>query len=85
MGWSLTKLEKYDEAQKAFYLPLKLLHFSSSLAPGAAFWYAVIEEQKGNTDKSKESFEYILKDLANIWICLARRSLSRKGISQKKI
>ena len=58
------------------------LHFSSSLAPGAAFWYAVIEEQ--NTDKSKESFEYILKT-NYIWICFARRSLFRKGTSQKDL
>lgn len=60
MGWSLTKLERFEEAQKAFTYVQKL-HFHSSLAAGAAFWYAAIEEQKGNHDKANESFEYILQ------------------------
>lgn len=60
MGWSLTKLERYEEAQKAFTL-VQTLHSKSSLAAGAAFWHAVIQEEAGLTEKSKESFEYVLK------------------------
>ena len=60
MGWSLFKLGQYNSASDMF-TEIQTKHFTSSLAPGAAFWHATILQINGKETEAKKGFEYVVR------------------------
>ena len=61
IGWSLLKLGQHDAAS-AMFTEVQTKHFTSSLAPGAAFWHASLLQAKSAFDHSRGiNFELFAK------------------------
>ena len=59
IGWSLSRLEKWREADAAMAEVLAL-HPTSGLAPAAAYWQARMADQRGDASAAKEGYGDVL-------------------------
>lgn len=83
-AWSFTKLQRYEEA-KNMYAIVQRQHFSSSLAPGAAFWHAWILQQEGQQEAAIEGFEYLLSTWPNSGYSWQATHYLQRRFPQKEI